>query len=422
MRGSKYLLTLLAVYMAYMSHGVQAIILSQNLDQFVMQWGTDKAGVYTAIAYTGLGKFVSVWACGEISDRMGRRPMIVTGAILYVVMFAMLLWTHNYTLACFAAFIGGAATSFFDGGCYPAVQESWVSSPGTAVILIKGFISISGLLYPLLVVSLRQSGNWEYGVIVPLVMSAIVLVLAMIAPYSYDEEMKARKVSGEVKAKGLDADAQRAQARFKSKPGLWVPVGCTLLGFITMAAMYSAQQLLTRYGLTVVGMSDMAAAGLTSLYTAGSLAAVVIWGVFMSKFRLRTLVVLLIDLYGSVVFYALVCTIKSQFMVQFSALAIGFFAAGGALQCGVALMQEFKPGNKGRNLGIYYTFMGLASYTIPVIQSWFTARSSEGASIQICLMLNLILALAGALFVTVLCLNYRKWFGVSPLSRRAVDE
>ena len=39
---------------------------------------------------------------------------------------------------------------------------------------------------------------------------------------------------------------------------------------------------------------------------------------------------------------------------------LGFFAAGGALQTGLGVRQEFCPGPKGRNTGIYYTSMGFA--------------------------------------------------------------
>lgn len=430
MKSSKYLITLLCVYLVYLTHGVQAIILSQNLDQFALQWGTDKAGVYSAIAYSGLGKFLFVWICGELSDRFGRKIMIVLGAVMYIIFFAALLTTESYTIAIVAAFLAGAATSFFDGACYPALQESWTSSPGTAVILVKGFISVSGLIYPLLVVQFRASNDWTMGIIIPLVLACIVLAVALIAPYSYDKELKERKEAAKDKPvterkkgeKILDADAQRAMARFVVKPPRIVAVCCALFGFITMAAMFSAQQLLTRYGLVVVGMSDMSSAALTSLYTAGSLIAVFTWGLFMSRFRWRTLSVLLVDMVGSVFAYGLVCMVESALIVQFAAFAIGFFAAGGALQCGIALMQEFNPGNKGRNVGIYYTFMAAASYVLPVIQSMLTSSSNEGQAIVYSLLLNLTLTSLGTIFMIVLAMNYRKWFGVSPFSRRGENE
>lgn len=432
MKSKKYILTLLGVYLVYLTHGIQAIILSQNLDQFVAQWNTDTAGVYSAIAYCGLGKFLFIWICGELSDRFGRKIMLALGAVMYVIFFATLLMTHNYAVAAFSSFLAGAATSFFDGGAYPALQESWPDAPGTAVILVKGVISVSGLIYPLLVVSLRAAGSWQVGIIIPLVMSVLVLIAVSLAPYSYDEEKKKRKAAlkeggsaAEDAAKDkkvVDEDVQRAQARFKVKPPKSVPVGCALYGFIAMASMYSAQQLLTRYGLTVVGMSDIASAALTSLYTGGSLAAVIIWGVFMSRFRWRPLKVLLIDTVGSVLAYILVCVMPTPFAVQIAAVGIGFFAAGGALQCGIALMQEFSPGNKGRNVGIYYTFMGAASYVIPIIQSVLTSQSTEGQAIVYSLLINITLNALGAAFMIMLALNYRKWFGVSVMSARGENE
>lgn len=431
MKARKYLLTLLGVYLVYMTHGIQAIILSQNLDQFVVKWACSKADVYSAIAYCGLGKLLFIWICGELSDRFGRKIMIGLGAVMYVIFFATLLITHNYTIAAFSSFLAGAATSFFDGGCYPALQESWPKAPGTAVILVKGFISISGLFYPLIVVALRTSGSWQTGIVIPLVMSVIVLIVSLLAPYSYDEELKERKEaikSGQIPApdkstgKVMDEDTKRATARFIVKPSKIVPIGCALYGFIAMASMYSAQQLLTRYGMTVVGMDDMSAAALTSLYTGGSLAAVIIWGVFMSKFRWRPLKVLLIDTAGSALGYLMVLTLSSPTSVQIASLAIGFFAAGGALQCGIALMQEFNPGNKGRNVGIYYTFMGLASYAIPVIQSVLTSQSNEGNAIGYSLLLNLCLNVIGLAFMVGLAVNYKKWFGVSFMTPRGANE
>lgn len=243
--------------------------------------------------------------------------------------------------------------------------------------------------------------------------------------YCYDDERKQKKAADETvvsKSTKLDEDAQRGLARFVKRPPAFVTAGCAIYGFIAMAAMYSGQQLLTRFGLVVVGMDDIGAASLTSLYTGGSLAAVVIWGVFMAKFRWRNLKVILVDLIGAIVSYGLVCAIHVGIVVQIAALGIGFFAAGGALQCGVTLMQEFHPGNKGRNLGIYYTFMGAASYALPVIQSTLTANSSEGDAILQSLLLNLGLTAVGAVFMLYLAFNYKKWFGVSLMSPRGPNE
>ena len=87
MRAKKYILSMAMVYMAYFTHGIQAIILSQNKVNFFTQWGyTDEvagaAAVSLAITATGFGKFLTVWLGGEISDKIGRKKMAVAGGIL----------------------------------------------------------------------------------------------------------------------------------------------------------------------------------------------------------------------------------------------------------------------------------------------------------------------------------------------------
>ena len=61
---------------------------------------------------------------------------------------------------------------------------------------------------------------------------------------------------------------------------------------------------------------------------------------------------------------AVVLLIHNVAIVYVAILCIGFFSAGGALQTGLGVVQMFNPGPKGRNTGIYYTFMGAASYLI----------------------------------------------------------
>ncbi len=378
MRGKKYFLTLAVVYLAYFTHGMQAILLSQNNIHFAAQWGFDMsdpasdayaagiAAVAGVISYTGLAKFITVWICGEISDKIGRKLMVMIGAIMYVVAFVGCLTTTSVGVASVCAFLMGAATSFFDGSLYAAAQESWIKAPGAATILIKGFISISGMLYPMLVANLGAKGGdaWKMGVFIPAICAVVLCVLAFIAPYSYDEELKAKKAAGTVAVKKetgkLDADAQLAADRFKVPAPKWLVVPLAIMGFINMSTMYSAQQFLKTYGMEFCGMEEMTAASLSTLYTFGSLAAVIIWAICLAKLRWRTLKVLCIDLCGSIIFYALAVLMKSTLIIQLSCVDIGVFAAGGAIKCGVTLIQEFHPGPKGRNLGIYYTFMGLS--------------------------------------------------------------
>ena len=112
---------------------------------------------------------------------------------------------------------------------------------------------------------------------------------------------------------------------------------------------------------------------------------------------------------------AIVLLIHNVVIVYAAILMIGFFAAGGALQTGLGVVQMFNPGPKGRNTGIYYTFMGAASYLIPVVAARLTVISGEGKAVYTLMGLMLILAVLAILSTLYLIVTHKKVFGESPL-------
>lgn len=398
MRAKKYILSMAMVYMAYFTHGIQAIILSQNKVNFFTQWGyTDEvagaAAVSLAITATGFGKFLTVWLGGEISDKIGRKKMAVAGGILYIVCFAGLLFSTNFTVACVCAFLAGVATSgFWDASLYPAVQEAVEPRyAGSALIGIKAFVSVSGIIYPLMAVHFSNSGNWHINVWIPLVMSVVCVVLAVIAPFAYDDDMKetVKTADGETK-NAAQAEIDAAKASMLVKPNGLVNFITMFYGFLCMFIMYGAQQYTKAFGMTNCGLTEMQAAGMTSIYTVGSIIAVVFWAIMMGKLKWNPLKVVLIDSIFTAVALAIVLLVKNVGVIYVAIALLGFFAAGGALQTGLGVRQLMCPGPKGRNTGIYYTWMGLASCFLPYIVSAMTKSIGETSAIYT--MMGLLLA------------------------------
>mgnify|MGYP000621048746 CR=1 FL=1 len=178
------------------------------------------AAVSTAVAWTGFGKFVSVWIGGEISDRVGRKKLMIGGAALYIICFLGFLFTKSALVASVCGFASGVATSgFWDASGYPAVQEAYPAAPGSALVGIKFFVSLSGMVYPLLVVHNANSGNWKLNVMIPVVMSIICLVLAIIAPFVYDDQKKASEGTDGKSKDAVQAEIDAAKAAMLTKPG-----------------------------------------------------------------------------------------------------------------------------------------------------------------------------------------------------------
>ena len=421
MKAKKYILSLAMVYMAYFTHGIQAIILSQNQVNFYTQWGyTDAvegaAAVSLAITATGFGKMLTVWLGGEFSDRIGRKKMAVAGGVLYIICFAGLLFTASFPIACVCAFLSGAATSgFWDASLYPAAQESVKPRyAGSALIGIKFFVSLSGIIYPLLAVQFSAAGNWHINIWIPLVMSIVAVVLAVIAPFAYDDQMKETVQTADGKTENAaQAEIEAARARMLVKPS-----GLTMFyGFVCMFIMYGAQQYTKAFGMSNCGLTEAQAAGMTSIYTVGSVIAVVFWAVMMGKLQWNPLKVVLIDSIFTAVALAIVLLVSNVAVIYVAIALLGFFAAGGALQTGLGIRQEMCPGPKGRNTGIYYTWMGLASCFLPYIVSAMTTSIGEAAAVYTMMGLLLAAAVIAILMMLYLVSQYKKIFGKSALTK-----
>lgn len=429
MKSSKYIMSLVTAYLCYFTHGIQAIILAQNKENFFLQWGyadaaTGSAAVSLAITATGFGKFLSVWAGGELSDRIGRKKMAVGGALLYIACFAGLLFSTNFTLACLCAFLAGVATSgFWDASLYPAVQEAAPKYSASALIGIKFFISLAGISYPLLVVYFAEAGHWQVNIWIPLVLSAVCAVVAAVSPFVYDDQLKesSTRKGGAAKSE-TQMEIEAARARQLVRPGALVNFITIFYAFLCMFILYGAQQYTKAFGLASHGLTEMEAAGFTSIYSFGSISAVLFWAFMMAKLRWNPLKVLLIDSVFTALALAIVLLVRDRLVIYIAIALLGFFAAGGALQTGLAVRQLFCPGPKGRNTGVYYTSMGLASCFLPFIVAAMTRAMGESAAIYAMMAMLLGVAVIASLMMTYLVVQHKKIFGYSPLGPAPGDK
>lgn len=427
-QATKYMFAIATVYMCYLTHGVQAIIFSQNQVNFYTQWGfTDAAAgaaaVSAAITWVGVGKFVSVWIGGEISDRIGRKIMAVGGGILYVISFVIMLMTDNATVACVAGFLSGVATSgFWDGSLYPAIAEANPKYSASTTIGIKLVISISGIVYPLLA-AINSGASWHINIYIPIAMSIICVIMAMATSFVYDDErkMSAGDSNDNAAKNKAEAEIQAAKDAMLEQPNGLVNFLTLFFGFIIMFIMYGAQQYTKQFGITNLGLDATAAAGLTSIYTVGSVIAVLFWAWMMGKLRWTPIKVILIDSILAACALALVIIALPLNLgagVVYVAIAVlGFSAAGGMLQTGVTLRQMMCPGPRGRNVGMYYTFMGFASVFLPFIVGSMTKSVGEASAVWIMMVLLLVAAIVGILMALYVMSRFKKQFGYSAMEK-----
>lgn len=148
---------------------------------------------------------------------------MIGGAALYILCFLGFLFTKSALVASVCGFVSGVATSgFWDASGYPAVQEAYPAAPGSALIGIKFFVSVSGMIYPFMVVHNANSGNWKLNVIIPVVMSVVCLVLAIIAPFAYDDQKKVSEGKKDKSDNAVQAEIDAAKAAMLVKPNKFI--------------------------------------------------------------------------------------------------------------------------------------------------------------------------------------------------------
>ena len=106
MKAKKYLWSIICVYFCYLTHGIQAIILSQNNVNFAKQWGFNMSDPQSAAYAAGTcsSKYSSCMdrisvnssVCGSVERSLtasGRKKLMIGGAI---IIYHLLPWILIY--------------------------------------------------------------------------------------------------------------------------------------------------------------------------------------------------------------------------------------------------------------------------------------------------------------------------------------
>jgi MFS transporter, MHS family, shikimate and dehydroshikimate transport protein len=176
--------------------------LAYIFESLVIVYVTKQVGLSTSLVLTALlvasaAQFVTVPAFAALSDRIGRRPVYILGAILSAVFaypFFILLDTGN-TVLLFASVLFASAIA---KTMMTAAQAAWFAEMFPAQVRYSGFAlarevaaPLSGGLAPLIAVSLLSLGGGEpHWVVVYMVAICLITVVSVwLGPETYKVDM-----------------------------------------------------------------------------------------------------------------------------------------------------------------------------------------------------------------------------------------
>ena len=380
----------LSLYLNYFVHGIGVLILAQNMDSLAARWGS-LADVMSVIGMLGIGRLIVLFVSGKLSDKYGRKPFVLLGMITYIAFFLGILVSPTTAVACVFGILAGIANSFLDAGTYPALIESYPESASTVTVLLKAFISAGQFLLPLFIGVLVMMNAWYgWSFIVAAVILALNFVIMLKMGFPAMNQV------------GNSDKNDAAEAPVEAPKSKWYLEGIcfVLYGYISQATFYHISQWLTKYGVAVAQMPDLAARSLMSYYSIGSLACV-FFTAFITKKGVRPITLLVV--------YTLISTLAigglyyypSASLAPILSAVVGFSAAGGVMQLGLVMMTEMFPKGKGTMTGIFYTTGSIASFTIPVVTGYMA-----DSGINSIMGLDAAIALAGFIVACIIYVRY----------------
>lgn len=380
----------LSLYLNYFVHGIGVLILAQNMDSLAARWGS-LADVMSVIGMLGIGRLIVLFVSGKLSDKYGRKPFVLLGMITYIAFFLGILVSPTTAVACVFGILAGIANSFLDAGTYPALIESYPESASTVTVLLKAFISAGQFLLPLFIGVLVMMNAWcGWSFIVAAVILALNFVIMLKMGFPAMNQV------------GNSDKNDASEAPVEAPKSKWYLEGIcfVLYGYISQATFYLISQWLTKYGVAVAQMPDLAARSLMSYYSIGSLACV-FFTAFITKKGVRPITLLVV--------YTLISTLAigglyyypSASLAPILSAVVGFSAAGGVMQLGLVMMTEMFPKGKGTMTGIFYTTGSIASFTIPVITGYMA-----DSGINSIMGLDAAIALAGFIVACIIYVRY----------------
>ena len=380
----------LSLYLNYFVHGIGVLILAQNMDSLAARWGS-LADVMSVIGMLGIGRLIVLFVSGKLSDKYGRKPFVLLGMITYIAFFLGILVSPTTAVACVFGILAGIANSFLDAGTYPALIESYPESASTVTVLLKAFISAGQFLLPLFIGVLVMMNAW-YGW--SFIVAAVILALNFVIMLKMGFPVMNR-VGNSDKNDASEAPVEAPKSKWYLEGICFV-----LYGYISQATFYLISQWLTKYGVAVAQMPDLAARSLMSYYSIGSLACV-FFTAFITKKGVRPITLLVV--------YTLISTLAigglyyypSASLAPILSAVVGFSAAGGVMQLGLVMMTEMFPKGKGTMTGIFYTTGSIASFTIPVVTGYMA-----DSGINSIMGLDAAIALAGFIVACIIYVRY----------------
>ncbi|WP_373975326.1 MFS transporter [Chitinibacter sp. SCUT-21] len=143
----------------------------------VKEFGADPVLIPSAMTLCLLGGASLQWLLGPLSDRIGRRPVMLGGAIFFTLASIGIIWAHTFGIFLLFRFLQGIGLCFIGAVGYAAIQESFTEVMAIRVMALMANVAlIAPLIGPVAGAAVLQIADWRWIFIIVTFFSAVSLV------------------------------------------------------------------------------------------------------------------------------------------------------------------------------------------------------------------------------------------------------
>ncbi|MBA2794899.1 MFS transporter [Streptococcus porcinus] len=398
---NKYVPTIGALYINYIFQGIAAIIISQNMAILEGIWQASISQITLVISAIGFGRILSVNIAGLISDALGRRKAVLLGALAYIIFYLGLVFASNYMIAFIFAIFAGIGNSFLDTATYPVVVEAFeeYNSNSALSVLNKAFISIGQFLLPIITSFLLRHHfyfGWTF------IASSLFLVVNAFfifkLPFPKYQKNKATEAV-------VDAEFSTEIKPLWNQSNFAIEGLCLLIFSLVSVSLFNIFIIwVPSFAESAIGIARTTSLMFVSLYSIFSFVSVFITSAIVKRgVNVLSFMIFCTSMSALAIIGMLV--MPNVYSLVFATFCIGFFAAGGIWQLGLATLLDFFPQRRG----LVTSYYSLATSVSVMGSPYITGILAEK---RVALVFYLVAALAvlGSIVLSIVAYRYKKVF------------
>lgn len=150
-------------------------LIQPGIINVVRDFNTDVSLAPAAVSLYLAGGMALQWLLGPLSDRIGRRPVLIAGALIFTLACAATLLTTSMTQFLVARFVQGTSICFIATVGYVTVQEAFGQTKAIKLMaIITSIVLVAPVIGPLSGAALMHFVHWK-------VLFAIIAAMGLIA-------------------------------------------------------------------------------------------------------------------------------------------------------------------------------------------------------------------------------------------------